>query len=127
MNKSQQGKVITLILVKYILCVFKFKLKLYVNNIEKGEYCNFMRLKTFEKELSLDEKMRYIPHMNNLIRNIDCRFYDIFPLNIPDFIIDPFNCNISEIDRSIQEDILDIQNDSELKNISKIKDITNFG
>ena len=42
--------------------------------------------------------MRYISHMNNLIRYIDCHFYDPFSLNIPDFIIDPFNCNISEID-----------------------------
>ena len=61
-----------------------------------------MRLKTFEKELSLHEKMRYISHMNNLIINIDCCFYDLFPLTIPDFIINPFNCNISEIDHSIQ-------------------------
>ena len=53
--------------------------------------------------------------MNNLIRNIDYRFYYLFPLNIPDFIIDPFNCNISEIDPSIQEGIIYIQNDSELK------------
>ena len=44
--------------------------------------------------------------MNNLIRNIDCRFDDLFTLNIPDFIIDPFNCYISEIDPSIQEDII---------------------
>ena len=50
--------------------------------------------------------MRYISHMNNLIRNIDCRFDDLFTLNIPDVIIDPFNCNISEIDPSIQEDII---------------------
>ena len=98
LNKSLQGKEITLILVKYMLCAFKLKLKLYVNNIEKAEYCNFMRLIIFEKELSLDEKMRYISHMNNLIRYIDCHFYDPFSLNIPDFIIDPFNCNISEID-----------------------------
>ena len=95
LNKSLQGKEITLILVKYILCAFKFKLKLYVKNIEKGEYCNFMRLKTFEKELSLHDKMRYISYIYNLIINIDCRFYDLFPLNIPDVIIDPFNCNIS--------------------------------
>ena len=80
-----------------------------------------MRLKTFEKELSLDEKMRYISHMNNLIRNIDCRFDDLFALNIPDFIIDPFNCNISEIDPLIQEDIIDIQNDSKLKILFKNK------
>ena len=44
-----------------------------------------MRLKTFEKELSLDEKMRYI---NNVIRNLYCRFDDLFSLNIPDFIMD---------------------------------------
>ena len=44
-----------------------------------------MRLKTFEKELSLDEN-RYISHTNNLIRNIDYRFDYIFSLNIPDFI-----------------------------------------
>ena len=67
-----------------------------------------MILKIFEKELSLHEKMRYISHMNNLNRNIDFHFYDLFPLNIPDFIIDPFNCNISEIDPSIKEDIIDI-------------------
>ena len=52
--------------------------KIYVNNIEKGEYCKCMRLNIFEKELSLDEKMRYISHMNNLIRNIDYRFDDLF-------------------------------------------------
>ena len=74
--------------------------------------------------------MRYISHMHNLIRNIDCRFDDLFTLNIPDFIIDPFNCNISEIDPSIQEDIIYIyiiHNDSELKYCSKIKNIPNVG
>ena len=38
--------------------------------------------------------------MNNLIINIDYRFDDLFLLNIPDCIIDSFNCNISEIDPS---------------------------
>ena len=52
--------------------------------------------------------------MNNLIKNIDFVLMTIkFSLNIPDFIIDPFNCNISEIDHSFQEYIIDIQNDSE--------------
>ena len=46
-----------------------------------------MRLKTFEKKLSLDEKLRYISHTNNLIRNIDCRFDDLFSLNILDKFI----------------------------------------
>ena len=62
--------------------------------------------------------------MNNLIRNIDFRFYDLFPLNIPDFIIGTFNCNISEIDPSIQEDIIDIKNVSELKILFKNKGYT---
>ena len=85
-----------------------------------------MRLQTFEKELSLDEKMRYISHMNNLIRDIDCRFYDLFSLNIPDFIIDPINYDISEIDPSIQEFIIDIQNDSELNILFKNKGYTKY-
>ena len=53
--------------------------------------------------------------MNNLIRYIDYSFDDLFSLTIPYFIMDPFNLNISEIYPSIQEDIIDIQNDSELK------------
>ena len=35
-----------------------------------------MRLKTFEKNLSLYERLRYISHMNNLIRNIDNHLND---------------------------------------------------
>ena len=63
--------------------------------------------------------------MNNLIRNKDCCFDDLFLLNIPDFIIDdPFNCYISKIDPSIQEDIIDIQNDSEFKILFKNKRYT---
>ena len=65
--------------------------------------------------------MRYISHINNLISNIDCCFDDLFSLNIPDFIIDPFNCNISEIDPSIQEYIIDIQNYSDLNILFKNK------
>ena len=59
--------------------------------------------------------------MTNLIRYIDCRFDDIFSLNIPDFNFDPSNCNTSQIDTSIQEDIIDIQNDSDLKILFKNK------
>ena len=62
----------------------------------------------------------------NLIRNIDCRFDDLFSLTILDFIIDPFNYNISEIDPSIQEDIIDIQNYSELQKVFKNKGYTNL-
>ena len=58
------------------------------------------------------------------MKKIDCRFYELFPLNIPDFIIDIFNCNISKIDPSIQEDIIDIHNDSELKILFKNKGYT---
>ena len=39
------------------------------------------------------------------------RFSDIFQLNVPDWVIDPFAVNASDVELALQEDIIELQND----------------
>ena len=46
---------------------------------------------------------------------MDKRFNDVFQLNVPKWIIDPFEADIFEINFNLQETFSDLQNNLELK------------
>ena len=46
---------------------------------------------------------------------MDKRFNDVFQLNVPKWIIDPFEADIFEINVNLQETFSDLQNNLELK------------
>lgn len=47
--------------------------------------------------------------------DFNIRFEDLENLNVPSWIIQPFECDISEVNVSLQEELIEIREDLELK------------
>ena len=54
----------------------------------------------------------YLKQLND---DINKRFDDVFQLNVPKWIIDPFEADIFEINVNLQKTFYDLQNDLKLK------------
>ena len=77
-------------------------------------------MKNLKLQISEGEVEIFSSHLEQLKDDIDKRFNDVFQLNVPKWIIDPFEADIFEINVNLQETFSDLQNDLELKvNFSK--------
>ncbi|KAG0434300.1 SCAN domain-containing protein 3 [Dictyocoela muelleri] len=62
-----------------------------------------------------DDIMIYCDHLDSLYLDLNRRFRDIFTLNIPDWVLNPFLSDIIEGSLKLQEEMMDLRNDFELK------------
>ena len=117
LNLSLQGNEVNLIKVKSALSGFKNKLALYQRNLARREFFQFsslQQLDTSDKGISdVDDVEAYSKHIKQLHEDMEVRFLDVFQLEIPDWIIHPFN-DISE-KGILAEELITLQNDFELK------------
>ena len=116
LNLSLQGNEVNLIKVKSALSGFKNKLVLYQRSLARREFFQFsslQQLDSSDKSIFDVDVETYSKHIKQLHEDMEVRFLDVFQLEIPDWIIHPFN-NISEEGILVKE-LITLQNDFELK------------
>ena len=113
LNLELQGNGVTLIMAKSKLKAFIAKLELCKQNLGSRKMSNFQNLQK-ENDIPDSRLIVYAEHLDKLINDMRSRFEDILNMDIPAWVINPF-INISEVDETIQEEMIDVQNDEELK------------
>ena len=89
---------------------------MFLNN----QLSQFASMENLNLQISKGEVEIFSSHLEKVKDDIDKRFNDVFHLNVPKWIIDPFEADIFEINVNLQETFSDLQNDLELKvNFSK--------
>ena len=120
LNKNLQGKNLNLVKVKSKLTSFRNQLELYGRNFKVNQFSQFASLENLKLQISEGEVEEFSSHLEQLKGDIDKRFNDVFQLNVPKWIIDPFEADLSEVSVELQETFSDLQTDLELKlNFSK--------
>jgi len=111
-NVQLQGDSINLIKTKSIIAAFLARMKLMKQNIGRGQFLQFPNLAqtTFQD----DDVSAYVQHLNMLHTDFETRFEDVLSMEIPQWIINPY-CDIEETDVMLQEELIGIINNEELK------------
>ncbi|KAG0438169.1 SCAN domain-containing protein 3 [Dictyocoela muelleri] len=112
-NLKLQGEDLNLIKAKSILSGFVEKLLLYKQNLGRSEFMFFPNLETAKP--NEDDIFIYCDHLEALYHDFNVRFKDIFTLSIPDWVLNPFLIDSAEDSLQLQEELMDIRNDYELK------------
>lgn len=112
-NLQLQGNELNLIKTKSVISAFVRKLLLYKQNFGRGEFSQFPNLSAAEKK---DEDIQsYCEHLDALHSDFNQRFNDILKMTIPDWILDPFSNANTEESPKIQEELMELISNDELK------------
>ena len=116
-NLQLQGNLVNLIKVKSTVLAFISKLKLYKRNLGRHELFQFPSLAELDKESTVldDDLQEYCSHLDQLHKDMTRRFQDIFSLEVPDWVIDPQHQSSMEGAGVVEEELISLQNDIELK------------
>ncbi|XP_043262496.1 SCAN domain-containing protein 3-like [Colletes gigas] len=112
-NLQLQGDELNLIKTKSVIFAFVTKLLLYKRNFGRGEFSQFPNLSGAEKK---DEDiLSYCEHLDALHSDFNQRFDDILKMDIPDWILDPFSSANTEESPQLQEELMEVTTNDELK------------
>ena len=116
-NLQLQGDETSLIKAKSTLSAFLSKLQLYNRNLGRCEFRQFPCLSDLEKKTGVkdDDIAVYCAHLAELHRDMSVRFNNLFSLEIPGWVIDPFTEPITEVPTHLEEELVSLQNDKDLK------------
>ena len=116
-NLQLQGDETSLIKAKSALSAFLSKLQHYSRNLGCREFRQFSCLSDLEKktEVKDDDIAVYCSNLAKLHRDMSVRFSDLFSLEIPDWVIDPFTEPSTEVPTHVEEELVILQNDEDLK------------
>ncbi|KFD69485.1 hypothetical protein M514_18357 [Trichuris suis] len=117
MNKQLQSNELNLIKTKAVISAFLSKLMLFKCSFARGEFCQFPTLAKVSKEVKILENDVYIycHHFEMLQEDFLRRFHDILSLVIPNWVLDPFIVNPLNVDIHLQEELIDLQSNEEIK------------
>lgn len=111
-NLQLQGDALNLIKTKSVISAFLGKLKFMKQNISRREFTQFPNL---SHTACLDEDIKtYVQHLNVLHDDFKNRFEDILMMEIPPWIINPFE-ETEVADVVLQEELLELSTNEELK------------
>lgn len=112
LNKQLQGRNSTLISAKGHIAAFMSKLQIYWANIARREFFQFPSMDSRKDEIKENDLLIYVNHLKNVHKEIKARFSDILEMNIPNWVINPFSVSPIDIEITLQEEIIELQNDS---------------
>ena len=116
-NLQLQGDKTSLTKAKSALSSFLTKLQLYSRNLERCEFSQFPCLSDLEKKTGVkgNDIAVNCAHLAELHRDIPVRFNDLFSLEIPGCVIDPFTEPSTEAPTHLEKELVSSQNDEDLK------------
>ena len=124
LNLQLQGDDITLIKAKSLICNFIEKLSFFRENIGLWNLSRFpsLKLQTNNTDTSVvdDNLLIYCDHLKSLQEDMIERYQDLINMEVPDWVLNPFThvCE-SDINLVIQEELIGVKNDFELKPLFK--------
>ena len=95
LNKTLQGKTLNLVKCKNKITSFRNQLELYGKIFLNKQFSQFASLENLKLQIS--EIQILSSHLEQLKDDIEKRFTDVFQLNAPKWIIDPFKADRFEI------------------------------
>ena len=112
-NLQLQSDEISLIKAKSVLS----KLQLYSRNPGRREFRQFPCLSYLEKKTGVkdDDIAVYCAHLAELHRDMSVRFNDLFSLEIPGWVSDPFTELRTGVPTQQEEELVSLQNHADLK------------
>lgn len=111
-NLQLQGDSLNLIKTKSIISAFLGRIKLMKQNIGRSEFSQFPNLS--QTNCQEDDVSTYVQHLNALYSDFKTRFEDVLTLVIPQWIMNPYG-DIEETDVTLQEELIGISTNEELK------------
>ena len=93
---------------------------LYGTKMKRRDFCYYSSLKEIEREISDDDITTYACPLSLLQEDMNTQFKDIFYLSIPDWLLNPFEAELMTEKVEIQEHLVSLQNDFELKSAFSI-------
>ena len=116
-NSGLQGDESSLIKAKSALSAFLSKLQLYSRNLGRCKFRQFPCLSDLEKKSGVmdDDIAVYCAHLAELHRDKSVRFNDLFSLEIPGWVNDPFTETSIEVPTHQEEELVSLRNDKDLK------------
>ncbi|XP_076030851.1 zinc finger MYM-type protein 6-like [Oratosquilla oratoria] len=112
LNKELQGNDSTLFSCKEVITAFIGKLKLFWLNLGRREFAQFPSLASISTELLDADLAVYVDHLKQLHNDMETHFSDLLQMTVPDWFVDPFIAHASEVDVTLQENVIEVQNDT---------------
>ncbi|KAJ8734763.1 hypothetical protein PYW08_014013 [Mythimna loreyi] len=112
MNLQLQGDKLNLITTKNVVAAFAAKLLLHKKDLGRREFHNFPNLSV---SCSNDELFAYFQHLENLNIDFTERYQDIFNLEIPDWVLDPFSNVNTAMSPQLEEELIELTTNEEIK------------
>ncbi|XP_076044767.1 zinc finger MYM-type protein 6-like [Oratosquilla oratoria] len=112
LNNELQGNYSTLFSCKKAITAFIGKLKLFWLNLGRREFVQFPSIASISAELLDADLAVYVDHLKQLHDNMETRFSDLLQMTVPDWFVNPFIADASEVDVTLQESIIELQNDT---------------
>ena len=106
-----------LIKVTSVVSMFMSTITLFKRNIGCRELFQFPSLSELEEKDRIpdDDPPVYCAHLDELHKDPSQRFPDLFSIQIPDWVINPFLDTCNEETGRMEEELISLQNDLELK------------
>lgn len=112
-NLQLQGDELNLIKTKNVIAAFAGKLLLFKRNLGRGEYNHFPTLSAVSAKP--EDLLTYCQHLEVLHVDFTERFQDILNMNIPSWVLDPFANTDTEESSNLEEELLELTTNEELK------------
>ena len=119
-NLKLQDSEINIVKVKSVISLFVDPLLLLKQNIGRKQLSQFSNLNKLQNQaeyrISADDLSAYCNHLLSLYEDWKTRFKDIIFIEIPDWLINTFMTDVSDItELELQEELLILKNDFEIK------------
>ena len=114
-NKQLQGKNANLITCKEAVTAFIKKLDLLCFYMKRQELRHFPTLGQIKSSLKDGDFKVFLDHLENLGEEMKVRFQDVLQMNVPAWVLQPFQTSPIEVDETIQDSIIELQSSESLK------------
>uniref|UniRef100_A0A8C6KAH0 DUF4371 domain-containing protein n=1 Tax=Nothobranchius furzeri TaxID=105023 RepID=A0A8C6KAH0_NOTFU len=106
-----QGNGVTLVHSNTTLCSFLVKMDLHRETVGRRQFNHFPHL--VSSKLTDEELLCDTEHLRVIKADMELRFRDLQNLQVPDWILEPFQVDVFEKEPMIQEHLINLQNDEE--------------
>ncbi|KAG0439251.1 General transcription factor II-I repeat domain-containing protein 2 [Dictyocoela muelleri] len=90
-------------------------MEVFKNKLMKRNFINMREMKNIEYFVADKDLYNYSEYLSALKQEFLVRFSVLFSLQIKTWMIDPFGCDIECVEEKIQEELIDLQCNEELK------------
>ncbi|XP_071397542.1 zinc finger BED domain-containing protein 5-like [Centroberyx affinis] len=108
-----QGNGVTLVQCKAVIHSLTSRLDLYKQSIGRRQFAHFPQLTKVSEALTDDRLLIYIDHLRMVKADMEIRFRDLLNLDVPVWVVQPFQADVTECEPAVQEHLIDIQCDDE--------------